>query len=63
MDAERRRYEEYVQEKTGNPANPIERRVKAVGRGIIAFWMIFAFVILLLLLIFFDEAVFGVNIL
>ncbi|MFA6511556.1 MAG: hypothetical protein WCV86_00280 [Patescibacteria group bacterium] len=63
MDDDRKRYQEYVKHMTGNPANPIERKIKAVGRGIIAFWMIFAFVFLLLFLIFFDEAVFGQQIL
>lgn len=63
MNEDRERYERYVQNLTGNPANPIERRVKAVGRGVVAFWMIVAFVILFLLVMFFDETVLKVKIL
>ena len=63
MDPEQEKYRGYIKDLTGDPGNPIERKVKAVGRAAMVYWMIIAFVILLLFIIFFDEAIFGIEIL
>jgi hypothetical protein len=63
MDEDQKRYEQSLKDLTGNSANPIEQKVQAAGRGLKAVWVVIAFVALFLLVYFFDEKVFGFNIL